>query len=412
MDLTLARRRFCVIGCLAAALVAGCKSGVERDVVQRQMRQQEDQIYALEDYLSEYQQLLCDARNENAMLKRQMVQGQFRETSSGGRAESVNTLPSPSATPTTAPAPAEPEVDTNVTPPEVPPLDLETPSVPPLEDQSANEPERVAQEIQPAAAEIEVVSDPATDVVLRGEVVLEDSQAGPRVLLEVEPMTDAGKRADFFGRMSLLVLDPAARAKEQQLARWDFTPEELDAMAIPSASGTAYEFPLQLPADAPTDRPLELWVRLNPEDGEKVLGRTTMDVSRAGRFASAEVKPVEKKPRRPVVQTASAEMPVQPRRVASRNRPHPSDDENGWRIAKPGDVAKPQAAKRAESEWKLATRPVPEVESTPIVASRPIENASDGGDRYSVATAPDWSPERPADDSGESPAEPTWSPTR
>ena len=67
--------------------MAGCKSGVERDVVQREMRQQEDQIYALEDYLSEYQQLLCDARSENAMLKRQMVQGQFRSGQSSTRSE-------------------------------------------------------------------------------------------------------------------------------------------------------------------------------------------------------------------------------------------------------------------------------------------------------------------------------------
>lgn len=413
MDLTHARRRFCVIGCLAAALLAGCKSGVERDVVQRQMRQQEDQIYALEDYLSEYQQLLCDARNENATLKRQMAQGQFRETPSGKRSESVDTLPVPTAAPTTTPTPAEPEANSTVTP-DVPPLDLETPTVSPLNDQSTNKSEFVTEEIQPAAAEIEVVDDPATDIVLRGEVVLDDPQNGPRLLLVVEPMTAAGERANFQGRLSLLVLDPAARAKEQQLARWDFTPEELAGMATTSENGTAYELPLQLPVGAPSDRQLELWARLIPEDGEKVLGRTTMDVSREGRFASVEVQPVKKQRQRLVVQAASAEMPVEPKRILPRHRPNLVSDENGWRTAKPGDVARRPKVSQSATEWKLATQPVPEVESTPIVASRPLEHdsRSGSGDRYSDAAAPEWSPERAVDDSGASAAEAAWSPTR
>lgn len=410
MELTLVRRHFRVIVCVAAALLAGCKSGVERDVVQRQMRKQEDQIYALEDYLSEYQQLLCDARNENAALKRQLVQGQFKAGSANrpSASDQIDTLPSPSSTPPAAPATTEPEVDSNVAPPDVPPLDLETPSVPPLNDQSAIEPEVVAREVQPASAEIEVASDPATDVVLRGEVLLDDAENGPRVLVTVEPMTDAGEKANYRGRLSLMVLDPAARAKEQQLARWDFTPEELDAMATVAETGIAYEFPLQLPVDAPADRPLELWVRLNPEDGEKILGRTTMDLSRAGSFASAEVQPVEKKLRRPLVQAASAEVPVKPKRVVSRRRRRLIGDENGWRTAKPGDVAVPPATKQTVSQWKLATRPVPEVESTPVAKQAPDA----GGDRYQVAERPQWSPEREVVDSAGAAAEPSWSPTR
>ena len=383
----------------AAAFSAGCQSGVERDVVQREMRQQEDQIYALEDYLSEYQQLLCDARTENAMLKRKIVQGQYRGDRANGRGDQSESLPSPPTTrrsDTRAPA-AEP----SVIPPEVPPLDLSEPAVPPLEDQSANELAELDHEVQPAAAAIEVVGEPATAVVLRGKVRLDEGASGPRLLVEVQPVDDQGQLAEFHGSMSLLVLDPAARAKEQQLARWDIQPDDLQALAAHLEHGTWFEFPLQLPADAPTNRPLELWVRLVPEDGEKLLGRTTMDLSRAGRFASADVKPAENN--RHSVHVAAAEVPIEPGRRQAIRKLDTDVQQSGWQTARPGEIAKPQAAAaNAAREWKLATRPVPEVESTPV--------ADD--DRYGVATAPDWSPERPDDGQAESPPEPAWSPTR
>ncbi len=404
---------FAVAPCFGALLV-GCKSGVERDVVQREMRQQEDQIYALEDYLSEYQQLLCDARSENAMLKRQMVQGQFREEGSSARADDADTLPSPPSTPPLSPSgTSSPAVEPSVPDLQVPPLDLSEPAVPPLEDQSTNEPEILAHEVQPAAAEIEVVPAAATAVVLRGEVRLDDQESGPRVLLEIEPVAEDGTSTQFRGSLSLLVLDPAAREKEQQLARWDLQPEDLPAMVKQTNDGTSFEFPLQLPADAPTNRPLELWVRLMPEEGDKLLGRTTMDLSRAGRFASADVKPVKKQRRS--VRTAVAEVPVAARRKVTRA----SDTgvaQNGWQTAKPGELAKPQAAiSIPEAAWKMATRPVPEVVSTPVVESQPVRRdlpPSTDGDRYDVATAPEWSPERPDDGEAEPPQEPAWSPTR
>ena len=52
------RPTYGLVAALAVLWLAGCQSGVERDIVQRELRQQEDQIYAMEDYLAEYQQLL------------------------------------------------------------------------------------------------------------------------------------------------------------------------------------------------------------------------------------------------------------------------------------------------------------------------------------------------------------------
>ena len=57
-----------LMAALAIAL-AGCQSGGQSDLVTRELRMQEDQIYAMEDYLSQYQQLLCELRAENARLE-------------------------------------------------------------------------------------------------------------------------------------------------------------------------------------------------------------------------------------------------------------------------------------------------------------------------------------------------------
>jgi hypothetical protein len=399
----------------AVALSAGCQSGVERDVVQREMRQQEDQIYALEDYLSEYQQLLCDARSENQMLKQQMVKGQFREERSGSKADDLNSLPSPPATRSTLPrGMSKPEVEPSVAPPDIPPLDLSEPAVPPLQDQSAIEPEKLEHEIQPVAAEVDAVGEAATAVVVHGEVQLDDLESGPRVLVKVEPVDDQGRLADYRGRLSLLVLDPAAREKEQQLARWDFEPNDLPQLTERAKHGTLFEFPLQLAADSPTDRPLELWVRLLPEDGEKVLGRTTMDLSRAGLFASIGEKPVEK--RTSSVRVASAELVAEPGRGVAHHQTDTDVRQSSWQTARPGELAKPHAAASTTgAEWKLATGPIPEAESRPVAESTPVRNflpPSTTRDRYGDAKAPDWSPERPDGDEAESPQMPAWSPTR
>jgi hypothetical protein len=417
IDLSYVRSSIRVALLSAIALAAGCQSGVERDVVQREMRQQEDQIYALEDYLSEYQQLLCDARSENEQLKQQMVKGQFRDDNSSGKANGGSARPSrPATSPSTPPGVREPEVAPRIAPPVVPPLDLSEPVVPPLKDQSAHEPEQHAREIQPAAAEIEVVGEVATAVVLRGEVELDDQTDGPRVLAEVEPVDDAGQLVNFRGRLSLMVLDPVAIEREQQLARWDFEPKDLGQLAKRAKHGTSFEFPLQLPAEVPKDRPLELWVRLLPEDGEKVLGRTTLDLSRAGRFASVEVKPATKKTGSSPVRVATAESDVKPERPATHHRIDTDVRQSGWQTARPGELAKPQAAAAtASAEWKLATRPIPEAESRPVVESMPVRSflpPSTTNDRYGDAEAPDWSPERPDGGATTSPQTPAWSPTR
>jgi hypothetical protein len=134
-------------------------------------------------------------------------------------------------------------------------------------------------------------------------------------------------------------------------------------------------------------------VRLIAEDGAKVLGRTTFDVGRPCRFASAEIEAEE--PSEQVVQAATAEVLEVPRMPKSVHRLDTAVQQSGWQTAKPGERAEPVATKAvAATEWKMATRPVPEVVSTPIVESKAVSKPHLENDRYRTATAPDWSPER------------------
>ena len=60
--------------------VVGCQNNSQRDLMARDRRMQEDQIYALQDYITQYQQLLCRYRSENCELKRQLADGSVVES--------------------------------------------------------------------------------------------------------------------------------------------------------------------------------------------------------------------------------------------------------------------------------------------------------------------------------------------
>src|SRR4051794_12383632 len=74
---------------LLAVCVAGCQSNAERDLVARDRRMQEDQMWAMQDYLQQYQQLICRFRSENASLRRQL------NVEHGGAVVDGESLPGP-----------------------------------------------------------------------------------------------------------------------------------------------------------------------------------------------------------------------------------------------------------------------------------------------------------------------------
>jgi len=426
------RRSFASIRCsglllgLASALSAcpGCRSATQNDLIAREMRQQEDQIYALQDYLADYERVLCQVRSENAALRRALAERQFREElpSPGGRE------PTPPSRPPSPPARNGRPVEAELTVPEAPPLEL--PEVPPPET-SSHEADGIhvaspladetdpPPDVVPAAYEEPVVDDtpsPVTSVAVLGEVVTKNGANGPRVLVEVVPLDAAGESTEFEGELSVMFLAPGAD-DARALARWDFSAEELPQFVRQSAAGTSFAFPLQLPPKTPTQKPLELWVRLVPSEGDKLLGRTSIDLGRPGRFASDEPQSAE-----PVAQAASAVV-RSPCPSAVQVEPRMYED-NGWSVALPGDVAETNGASlpQADAKWRKATQPVPIVESRPPQPDpldEPLDafeefdrNREEQGGSHRTPAASPWSPQRVDEVPAQVPTAPSWAPTR
>ncbi len=80
------RKGFFVLPLVAAALAAaGCKSDLNQQLLERELRYQEDQIYHLQDELAEKQARLTSVAGENDSLRRQLGVGS-RDQAAPGRA--------------------------------------------------------------------------------------------------------------------------------------------------------------------------------------------------------------------------------------------------------------------------------------------------------------------------------------
>lgn len=424
--------------------MVGCHGGAQTDIVEREMRWQEDQIYAMEDYLEQYQDLLCEYRAENAALKRQIAWGrqiQRRPTTTRDREESTQRR-------TRGQTPRD-----NLRQPKVPSLDetmpgLETPPpgagarqpvengpnlkfrsgrrrTPGVRRTMLEEPTEPTDRVVPDAEPIETADPepPASlrHVVLQGDVLPDDGQSGPRLLVDVQPLAASGRPAAFEGELSLMVLD-ATDGQPRGIARWDFSPEDLAGL-IDQEAGAPMEFPLQLPAETPTDRPIQLWVRLVPDGGEKVLAHCDLDLQQAGQFASEGPRPF-------VAEQAVAVADGEPhgQRLATSDQRNMSLGEwDGWKVARPGHPVKVAARDGLiDSEWRKATQPIPgvvnygrPVQTRPLAKrkedARPAAPKSPRPQRTAKAVEPpSWSPDRDAESkpaSADVPL-PVWSPNR
>jgi hypothetical protein len=429
-----------VVAGLILALV-GCHGGAQTDVVEREMRWQEDQIYAMEDYIQQYQQLLCEYRAENCALKRQInsgpgpkkvdsqvkrdeqnvheEQGVIKQFDQPAVPPLIETLPDDSgavepmeygprleyrparrpnrgvrrtALEQSARQPAEPLV--------APPADAQ-----PIE--TADAPQQAVEEDQPAEP-----ADSLQQVMVTGSVMPAHENTGPRLLVDVEPLGASGGPAAFEGELSLMVLDTRG-SEPRGVARWDFTQQQLAEM-LGDQTGPTMEFPLQLPPDAPTDVPLELWVRLVPAGGEKLLAHADVDLQQAGQFSSDE----------PSQETVAQPIAAEPDERAAENQTAnvSTGDWNGWHLAQPGQVVEAPADRRqAASQWRKATEPIP----TAVNYGRPVtadtqatepaaEDRLARRDKAADVKPPAWSPVRQGNPAAASTdaAPPAWSPQR
>ena len=340
--------------CLLATVLVGCRHDAsQRDAYIRELRMQEDEIYELEDYMTEYQHLLREQRKENAKLREKLKnQGSTGADEDDGLLEDEDaagrSLLDPPGSRDPAPA-LDPDDDAGL-----PDIDLGSPMVPdvdlgepapmpdneplPLEeiddlsqlpfDQAA----RLASTRQTSLELPAVPDQPAVSCALYAEQLPTEAGAdvatmGRGVMAIVEPLTDDGAAGAFAGEVSLMLVDPQANDDEWEIARWNFTAEEVEA-AWRDKSRRVLDLPVAVPESAPLDRLLELWVRLTPTGEDRKMLCST------GLTLAADVQ-------------------------AQANR-HPVDRvTTDWAAANPLDINDSQQSSVVPARWTASAMPMP-----------------------------------------------------
>lgn len=433
---------------LALALgIAGCQSGGQHDVVVRELRMQEDQLYALENYLTQYQQLVRKYRSENTALRRQLAEVQ-------GETDGIlpTRAPEPGERPSKASGPSlsEPAIP----PPQGTPMPAdgtgpEEPMIPPLEPMpsaSSSSFNSVGNESVVASstavsgkatlAQLVLVDNdstpPAAGAVdaahrmsMQGEVRANAAGGGPRLVVDIE-MSDADTAADWNdATLSIMLLTRADGATPQSLARWDFSAEELLEAAALADDRIYFRFYLELPEDTAATAATEIWARCLQASGEKTLVHADIDLLSPSEFSSRSIGPLD-----PVAGARQIPASTHERLVTTSAQDSLKLDEAEWTIARPGEPAVGKLLSSAQETWRAASQPIPAPKLANSAVKLASAVASSEGQHGNTAVSapshpyrrPTWSPNRANTGSAAPPASasqkslprrrPTWSPTR
>ncbi len=274
--------------CLAAAALTGCKSDLNQQLLERELRYQEDQIYQLQDELQEKCARLSHAATENASLRKQLgVSAADEPTPAGrsgrGRAPAVPpaaTVPPAISLPD---APAFPAPRSGGAPAAGgPPAMLAPPTlegVPPLPDEPGRPgadldpgdslalPPPATAAIDPAARPIETAEespalvqmsyeDPAGEGLAARLMVnrstataidIDEDGLSEGIAVVIEPRDERERLATLPGDVTVLAFDAAAPAGSSPLASWTIPAADAAARFRPTGRrrGVYLELPWQ-----------------------------------------------------------------------------------------------------------------------------------------------------------------------
>ncbi len=327
------RQMVLLLSMFSAVLVlcTGCRSTTDNqiDLLERELRVQENYIYELEDYVVEYSEKLrscrscppsqtaaysIDLEEPELELPPTRTQKSSRRRSSSNNEDSVlRREDSPEAPPEDdLPPPTEPKPDSEISPEdiEVPDeidLDIDGPIGQTEEGETLQQVAAEALEDEPAAGGALYLPDPvhfestlrqADEEQIVDELFADDqieetiAIAEPRVaeklevarlfrgegdvsaplslLTVVEALDANGEPVDLEGEVSLMVMT-ADESKPERLERWDFSAEETTSAWQSTDLGDGLHLELPLEEIKLPSTPLELWVRLVTVDGRKLL---------------------------------------------------------------------------------------------------------------------------------------------
>lgn len=300
-----------VCGMLAGvACLAGCKSDLNQQLLERELRYQEDQIYSLQDELESASLKLQRAAGENASLKRQLgvADGDSLAPRTAPARARPGGLPAPVNVPPAIQVPDGGSVP--LAPPElegIPPLpkqgaDAAPPAAPPA---TANDepplflsPPPEGQPTAPSAAAPSAVRRLAHETPLGGEgpparlvvnlaqtaCVDSDADGASEGLAVVFEPRDAEERlVAATGDVAILVFDAAAgtdpaTGEGAPIARWDVPAAEAATRFRRTSRARGMQFSFPWPGRPPAGDHVRVVVRVVPPGGQPLEADATIAV--------------------------------------------------------------------------------------------------------------------------------------
>jgi hypothetical protein len=284
------------LGAAVAALalvVFGCRhADVNRELVERELRLQEDELYRLHDEIADREKLLEAARRENTVLERELEQAR------AGAAVPPGIIPSLPPAPTDPPPDRAPRPDSGVPPIDVAPpiikvpgLEGPLPSAPPpgrsswkstrgvrpaSYEQPTDEPGDRRMEAHRETSKVKPRSEPndhqIAKIVLNRRLTAgynADRRLGDEgIVVVIEPRNEDDRIVSRPGDVSVVVVDPALSTEDARVARWDFTADEISQHFRKTTRGEGIHLELPWPARRPEHERLMLFVRFITADGE------------------------------------------------------------------------------------------------------------------------------------------------
>ncbi|MEX2121583.1 MAG: hypothetical protein WD847_18495 [Pirellulales bacterium] len=268
----------CWVWPLLLLAAPGCRAAGNVELLERELRWQEDRIYELEKVVDEYTQQLESCQRENKSLLSDDEDAALPRREGAGTRDAAPRRRQPASD------------DDSLAPPEVilPGDDQADPFQPPEIMPPGTGPEgqhSPADGPRPNESQSQLEHDPGADQAPSDSAVVAgitlnprltgghnvDGQAGDEgVMVVIEPRDADGDLVEAAGDVSVVVLDPAQRGQAARVARWDFTAEEAAGHLRDTPMGNGLHFELRWPHGPPAGAALTLYVRFTTSDGRKL----------------------------------------------------------------------------------------------------------------------------------------------
>lgn len=264
-------------------LVCGCRGGGNNELLERDLRLQEDRLYQLQDALDQCQAMLDASRRENEAIKRELVggdRGAMPESGVPGNIEGPSIEMPGDDAPASRLAPPKrktsPSRKPKAQPDGVPDVDIDLGSPADAEEVPADPADEDAPRKRTSGrgASSKVTDKRVVKLALNRQLtggLSHDGHMGDEGIMVVfEPRNAVGQLVKEPGDVSIVVVDPAVTGAGARVARWDFTADEVSQHFKKSALGQGLHFELPWPSNPPKHKKLQLFVRYVGSDGRKI----------------------------------------------------------------------------------------------------------------------------------------------